>query len=91
MSSEQVSPKKTNGFAIAALVNGIVGITLFWTVVLGICSLLGVVFGHVSLGQLKTSQEEGRGMAIAGLVLGYVSLGFWALIVIAAAVVAASS
>ena len=48
-------------------------------------------FSNVSLAQLKSSQEEGRGMAIAGLVLGYVSLGFWALIVIAAAVVAASS
>ena len=33
---------------------------------------LGIVFGHVSLSQLKRSGEEGRGLAIAGLVVSYV-------------------
>jgi len=33
---------------------------------------LGIVFGHISLSQLKRSNEEGRGLAIAGLAIGYV-------------------
>lgn len=33
---------------------------------------LGIVFGHLSLSQLKRSGEQGRGIAIAGLVIGYV-------------------
>jgi peptidyl-prolyl cis-trans isomerase B (cyclophilin B) len=32
---------------------------------------LGVIFGHISLSQIKKSGEEGRGLAIAGLVIGY--------------------
>ena len=33
---------------------------------------LGIVFGHLSLSQIRRSGEEGRGLAIAGLVIGYV-------------------
>ncbi|MCV7201857.1 peptidylprolyl isomerase [Mycolicibacterium peregrinum] len=33
---------------------------------------LGIVFGHISLSQLKRSGEQGRGVAITGLVIGYV-------------------
>lgn len=33
---------------------------------------LGIVFGHISLSQLKRSGEQGRGIAIAGLIIGYV-------------------
>lgn len=37
-------------------------------------SLLAVIFGHVALGQIRRTGEGGRGLAIAGLVLGYVSI-----------------
>jgi predicted acyltransferase len=47
-------------------------------------SLLAVVFGHVALRQIPRNNEAGRGLAIAGLVLGYVGLGFLALFIIAA-------
>lgn len=53
-------PAPTNSMAIASLV----------------CSFLfaplGIVFGHISLSQIKRNGEEGRGFAIAGLVIGYV-------------------
>jgi len=53
-------PAPTNNMAIASLV----------------CSFLfaplGIVFGHISLSQIKRSREEGRGLAIAGLVISYV-------------------
>lgn len=54
------APARTNGLAIAALVCAF----LF--------APLGIVFGHLSLSQIKRSGEEGRGLAIAGLVIGYV-------------------
>ena len=31
----------------------------------------GVIFGHIGLGQIKRTGEEGRGQAIAGLIIGY--------------------
>lgn len=57
----------TNGFAIASMVLGIVWI--YW-----IGSILAIIFGHVALSQIERSHQEGRGMAIAGLVLGYIGL-----------------
>jgi peptidyl-prolyl cis-trans isomerase B (cyclophilin B) len=32
---------------------------------------LGIIFGHMSLSQIKKTGEEGRGLAIAGLVISY--------------------
>ncbi|BBY16376.1 peptidylprolyl isomerase [Mycolicibacterium litorale] len=54
------APRGTNAWAVAALVCAF----LF--------APLGIVFGHVSLSQIKRTGEEGRGLAIAGLVIGYV-------------------
>lgn len=88
MSFEQTPTPKNNGLAIASMVNGIVGMAFFWTIVLGVCSILGVVFGHLALTQMKTGLYQGRGMAIAGLVLGYISLGFWILIFLIAGIAA---
>jgi peptidyl-prolyl cis-trans isomerase B (cyclophilin B) len=52
-------PRPTNGLAIASLICAF----LF--------APLGIVFGHISLSQIKRSGEEGRGLAIAGLVISY--------------------
>jgi Domain of unknown function (DUF4190)/Domain of unknown function (DUF1707) len=57
----------TNGFAIASLVLG-----LFWMWWIG--SVLAVVFGHVALRQIARSGQSGRGLAIAGIVLGYIGM-----------------
>lgn len=57
---EPPPPRGTNAMAIAALVSSF------------LIAPLGIVFGHISLSQLKKSNEEGRGLAIAGLVIGYV-------------------
>jgi hypothetical protein len=71
------APQMTNGLAIASLILGITWI--FW-----IGSLLAVILGHVALSQTDDSggRQGGRGMAIAGLVLGYIALGVFALIVV---------
>ena len=52
-------PRPTNGMAVAALVCSI------------LVAPLGIVFGHISLSQIKRTGEDGRGLAIAGLVIGY--------------------
>ncbi len=39
-----------------------------------VISVLGVVFGHVALSQIRRTGEEGRGFAIAGLVIGYIGV-----------------
>ena len=60
---------RTNGLAVAAFVLG-----LLWICYIG--SVLGVIFGHVALYQIKQSNDTqgGKGLAIAGLVLGYLGL-----------------
>ena len=62
-------PGGTNGLAVASLILGIL-----WICWLG--SILAVIFGHVALAQIKKSGnlQQGRGLAIAGLVLGYIAL-----------------
>ena len=49
------------------------------TSVTGFGALAGIITGHISLAQIKDSKENGRPLAIAGLVVGY---GFLALFVI---------
>lgn len=68
---------KTNGLAVASLVLGITW--LFW---LG--SLAAIILGAVALGQIKRADgaESGRGMAIAGIILGSVGV-VWFLAMVA--------
>lgn len=54
--------------SVASLVLGLVGIPLCF---LFVPSLLAVIFGVVGLNQIKNdASQQGRGLAIAGLVLG---------------------
>lgn len=62
--------QSTNGMAIASLVCSIAGFVIFPL----IGAVLGVIFGHIALKQIKVSQEQGHGMAVAGLVMGYIQL-----------------
>ncbi|WP_243695366.1 DUF4190 domain-containing protein [Agromyces protaetiae] len=67
--------QKTNVLAIVSLV------TAFFV------SLAAVITGHIALNQIKKTGESGRGLAIAGLVLGYLGLAFgliWIIIVVIA-------
>ena len=68
--------RPTNGMAIASVVLG--AVWLFW-----IGSVLALVFGYVSRGQIRRSGEGGDGLAVAGIVLGWVGVGFLALTVVA--------
>ncbi len=67
--SEDQGPKPTSGFAITSLVCG-----LLQFFCCGLGSLLAVIFGHLALGQTRRGERAGGGLAIAGLVLGYLGL-----------------
>lgn len=62
----------TNGLAVAALILGILG---FGTC--GVTSVLAIILGHISLSQIKRTGEQGHGMALAGVILGWVLTGLW--------------
>ncbi|MFC5834879.1 DUF4190 domain-containing protein [Nonomuraea insulae] len=66
--------RKTNGLAIAALVTGLTGF-----ITCGFTSILAVIFGHVSLAQIRRDGTDGRGMALAGTILGWFLTGAWLL------------
>jgi hypothetical protein len=65
-------PRRTNGLAIASMVLGIVW--LYW-----IGSVLALVFGYVARKQIRERGDAGGGMAVAGIVLGWVGVGILAL------------
>src|SRR3954469_760430 len=69
-------PRRTNGLAIASMVLGIVW--LYW-----IGSILALVFGYVARKQIRERGESGDGMAIAGIVLGWVGVGLGLLGIVA--------
>ena len=71
--------KQGNGPAVAALVLGILGLLLafipFLGVILGILlGLLAVIFGAVGVSRSKDQFRGGKGMAIAGIVLGVLAV-----------------
>ena len=70
---------RTNGLAIAALVSGLLSVT-------GVGAVLAVVFGHLSLAQIKSSGgwQRGSGMALAGIVLGWATIAVVVIAIIGA-------
>ena len=62
---------RTNGLAIASLILSILGF-----------SIVGAILGHVALSQIKRTQEAGSGLAIAGIILGWVSFAGFLLVLI---------
>jgi Domain of unknown function (DUF4190)/Domain of unknown function (DUF1707) len=68
----------TNGLAIGAMICGIAEIFT-----LGFAAIPAVILGHLARAQIKRTGERGDGMAIAGLVLGYLGLAGWLLLILA--------
>ncbi|MEW2067859.1 DUF4190 domain-containing protein [Streptomyces sp. NPDC007346] len=68
-------PARSNGFAVTALVLGLLACLFFWTVVGGLLlGLLALVFGILGALRARQGQAPRKGMAIAGAVLGALGL-----------------
>lgn len=64
-----------NGLAIASLATSIAGVPLLFACLIGVpLAIAAIVMGIVALNQIKQTQQQGRGMAIAGIVIGAVTL-----------------
>ena len=68
-STVSLQEEGTSGLAIGSLLCGIFGM-------FGFTALVAVILGHISLAQIRRSDGalRGRGMAIGGLVLGYLQV-----------------
>jgi competence protein ComGC len=74
-------PGPTSGKAITSLVLGLLSFSF-------VAAIPAVVFGHLALSEIKKSagRIQGKGMAIAGLVLGYLGIVMLPFILIIAAI-----
>jgi len=75
---------QTDGKAIASLVCGIASVTILFI----LAGVPAIVLGHISRSEIRRSagRLKGEGMALAGLIMGYISLAAIPLILIIAAI-----
>ncbi len=70
VSQAEQDKKSGSGLAIGAFVTSLA--TLFLTA--GFFSFIGSILGHVALSKLKKAgSDENRGLAVAGIIIGWVS------------------
>jgi hypothetical protein len=75
----EVTPvTKTNGLAIASLACGLAQF-MFGP----LATIPAIVLGHLALHQIRRSGEQGAGLAIAGLILGWAAVVFGVLFIVA--------
>ena len=71
--------RPTNSMAIVSLVAGIAGYIVPHPFIAGVVAVLA---GHVARRQIRETGEGGAGLALAGLILGYVHLALSVVLVI---------
>jgi hypothetical protein len=80
VSQAEQDKKSGSGLAIGAFVTSLA--TLFLTA--GFFSFIGSILGHVALSKLKKAgSDENRGLAVAGIIIGWVSTALAWIILIA--------
>ena len=72
--------QRTNVLAIVSLVISILGF-----------NVIAIILGAIALNQVKKSGEKGRGLALAGIIIGAVSLVIGIIIVIATVAIVAAN
>src|SRR3954471_13397572 len=78
------SEPQTDGKAIGSLVCGIASVTIF-SIIAGIPA---IILGHISRSEIRKSggRLRGQGLALAGLIMGYISLAIIPLVLIIATI-----
>lgn len=76
-----VTLRRTSSLAVVSLVAGLLG----WTLAPWIGSIVAIVTGHMARSEIKRDPEgvEGDGLAIAGLVLGWLMIALSILVILA--------
>ena len=76
-SSPPVTKTKNSALAIWSLVLGILGLLFLLLCIGPLFAIPAVICGHIAYGRIKRSAGalEGQGMALAGLITGYVTIG----------------
>ena len=64
-----IGPDATEPFAIVSLVASLVGVFLCF-----VGPVAGIVFGHIARSRIKRSGAKGAGIALAGLIIGYLEI-----------------
>jgi hypothetical protein len=81
-----IARQQTNSMAIGSFVCGLLEFCSF-----GLTAIPAVVLGHSARKQIRRSGQPGDGLAVAGLVLGWLGIVFMAILVVAAVAAVASS
>ncbi|KRC50270.1 MULTISPECIES: DUF4190 domain-containing protein [unclassified Nocardioides] len=71
------APPPTNGMAIASLVVSIVGLFACC----GGPSIVGAILGHVARKQINERGEAGAGLALAGIIVGWIAFAIFVIVV----------
>jgi hypothetical protein len=69
-------PPPTNGKAVGAMVCGVLT-----TMTMGLTGIPAVILGHSARAEIRRTGEGGDGFAMAGLVLGWLSVAGWAVMI----------
>jgi len=69
------TPPTTNGLAIASLVVSVISLTAC----LGATGIIGAILGHVAKSQIRQRNDQGGGLALAGIIVGWVGFALFLL------------
>ncbi len=76
----QFVPQQTSGLAIGSLIASVVGLVIC----LFVGQIIGIILGHMARKEIRESGGRlgGEGLATAGIIVGWVGIGFDVLVVI---------
>jgi len=72
-----VPARLTNTLAIVSLSFGIAG----YVVLPFISGIVAIITGHMARGQIRQTSEGGNGLALAGLILGYINVALTVIVI----------
>ena len=81
------APRTTNALAVISFICGLLGL-VGGLPSFGIINIAAIVMGHMARSQIRQNpNEDGAGIALAGLIMGYIGLLVVPLIMLAAVVI----
>lgn len=71
-------PRKSEPLAVLSLIFSVLGLCGFCCGFFMTAAIAGIICGHIALSRMKPNPElEGHGLAMAGLIIGYVAVAGW--------------